>query len=67
MCLGMLRPDEWKPSSKIGDVLSFAQHLLEVPQPDDAVEASIGKEYKEEKKEFVKKAKSWTKQYALKK
>lgn len=67
MCLGMLRPDEWKPSSKIGDVLRFAQQLLAEPQPDDAVEASVGKEYKEDKKEFLKKAKSWTKQYASKK
>lgn len=67
MCLGMLRPDEWKPSSKISAVLQFARQLLVEPVPDDAVEAGIGKEYKEERKEFVKKAKNWTKQYAGKK
>lgn len=67
MCLGMLRADEWKPSSKIGAVLQFARQLLLEPVPDDAVEANIGKEYREDRKEFVKKAKSWTKMYASKK
>ena len=66
MCLGMLRPDEWKPSSKIDAVLNFAKRLLVEPQPDDAVEGNIGREYKENKKEFVKNAKAWTKQYAKK-
>lgn len=67
MCLGMLRSDEWKPSSKIGAVLQFARQLLAEPVPDDAVEASIGKEYKEDRKEFLKKAKTWTKNFAGKK
>ena len=66
MCLGMLRADEWKPSSKIDAVLSFAQALLSEPQPDDAVEGGIAREYKENKKEFIKTAKAWTKQYAKK-
>ena len=66
MCLGMLRADEWKPSSKIDAVLSFAQGLLLEPQPDDAVEGGIAREYKENKKEFIKTAKAWTKQYAKK-
>ena len=66
MCLGMLRADEWKPSSKIDAVLSFAQGLLSEPQPDDAVEGGIAREYKENKKEFIKNAKAWTKQYAKK-
>ena len=66
MCLGMLRADEWKPSSKIDAVLSFARTLLLEPQPDDAVEGGIAREYKENKKEFIKNAKAWTKQYAKK-
>ena len=66
MCLGMLRPDEWKPSSKIEAVLTFAKGLLSEPQPDDAVEGNIGREYKENRKDFIKTAKAWTKQYAKK-
>lgn len=66
MCLGLLRPDEWKPSSKIDTVLAFARGLLLEPQPDDAVEQGIAREYKENKKEFLKTAKAWVKQYAKK-
>ncbi len=66
MCLGMLRADEWKPSSKIDAVLAFAQQLLKEPQPDDAVEQGIARDYKDNRKEFLKQAKAWTKQYAKK-
>ncbi len=66
MCLGMLRPDEWKPSEKIDRVLVFARGLLSEPLPDDAVEAGIAKEYKDNRKEFLKTAKNWTKQHARK-
>ena len=65
MCLGLLRPDQWKPSSRIADVVIFARQLLSEPMPDDAVEGAIGNEYREDRKEFVKKAKQWTKQYAM--
>jgi ubiquitin-protein ligase len=51
MCLGILRSDEWKPSSKIADVLRFANQLLVEPNPDDAVEQSIAHEYKEQRQE----------------
>lgn len=66
MCLGLLRSDEWKPSSKLDAVLEFARGLLSEPQPDDAVEQGIAREYKENKKEFTKTAKSWVKSYAKK-
>ena len=66
MCLGLLRPDEWKPSSKIDTVLEFARGLLNEPQPDDAVEQGIAREYRENQKEFLKTARNWVKQYAKK-
>jgi ubiquitin-protein ligase len=64
MCLGMLRSDEWKPSSKIAGVLLTARNLLVEPNPDDAVETSIAELYKNDRKEFTKIAKDWTKKYA---
>ena len=64
MCLGMLRADEWKPSSKIEAVLRFARELLIEPQPDDAVEGAIGNQYKQDHKAFVKQAKEWTRKHA---
>lgn len=33
MCLGMLKVDEWKPSTKMAAVLEFARQLLKGPSP----------------------------------
>lgn len=65
MCLGLLRAEQWKPSSKVDDVLRFAMQLLSEPMPEDAVEASIAGEYKNDRKGWEKKAKEWTKRYAV--
>lgn len=64
MCIGMLKSEEWKPSSKIHAVLMTAKNLLVEPNPDDAVEASIGDMYKTNRPEFEKTAKDWVKRYA---
>lgn len=66
MCLGMLRPDEWKPSEKIDRVLVFARGLLMEPNVDDAVEGGIARQYKENRAGFVKNVKGWVKLYARK-
>lgn len=64
ICLGMLRADEWKPPNKISDVLKLVRAVLAAPQPDDAVEAGIADQAKNDKKAFEKTAQDWTKKYA---
>lgn len=64
MCLGMLRPDEWKPSSKISAVLQFARQLLVEPMPDDAVEGRIAEQYKNDRKHYEEIAREWTRKHA---
>ncbi len=66
MCLGMLRSDEWKPTSKLAGVLLAAKNILAEPNPDDAVETSIAEQYKTDRKDFDKTAKDWVKRYAKK-
>ncbi|PYI01383.1 ubiquitin conjugating enzyme [Aspergillus sclerotiicarbonarius CBS 121057] len=65
MCLGMLRADEWKPSSRIQAVLQFARQLLAEPMPDDAVEGRIAEQYKNDRKRYDEVAKEWTRKYAI--
>ncbi|KAJ5760520.1 hypothetical protein N7520_007676 [Penicillium odoratum] len=65
MCLGMLRADEWKPSSKISAVLQFARQLLSEPMPDDAIEGRIADQYKNDKKRYEEIARDWTRKYAV--
>ncbi|KAL3496867.1 ubiquitin-conjugating enzyme/RWD-like protein [Aspergillus germanicus] len=64
MCLGMLKADEWKPSSRLGAVLQFARSLLEEPMPDDAVEARIAEQYRDDRKRYEEIAREWTRKYA---
>ena len=64
MCLGMLKGDVWKPSSKLISVLTAAQQLLVEPVPDDAVQTDAADLYKNDRKEFDRKAKEWTKKHA---
>jgi ubiquitin-protein ligase len=60
----MLRPDEWKPSSRISAVLEFARQLLKEPMPDDAVEGRIAEQYKNDTKRYEEVAREWTRKYA---
>ncbi|KAI9821399.1 MAG: hypothetical protein M1832_003406 [Thelocarpon impressellum] len=64
MCLGMLKSEEWKPSSKIAGVLATARSLLGEPNPDDAVETSIAEQYKKDRPAFDKTVRDWVKRYA---
>ena len=64
MCLGMLKGDQWKPSSKIQGILESAQQLLVEPVPDDAVDTGAAELYTKDREEFNKKAAEMTKQHA---
>ena len=64
MCLGLLRPEQWKPPTKMRTVLEFVKQILLTPEPDEAIEQTIAAEFKNNNKEFTKKAKDWTKTYA---
>ncbi|KIX03228.1 uncharacterized protein Z518_06780 [Rhinocladiella mackenziei CBS 650.93] len=64
MCLGMLKDSEWKPSTKMSAVLEFARQLLKEPNPDDAVEAKIADQFRNDRAAYEKEAKEWVKRYA---
>jgi len=64
MCIGILKPEAWKPSSKIMSVLAATQQLLVEPVPDDAVEQDAADKYKNRREVFNKEAKEYTKKYA---
>ncbi|KAJ5132531.1 hypothetical protein N7448_006689 [Penicillium atrosanguineum] len=65
MCLGMLRADEWKPSSKINAVLQFARQLLAEPMPDDAIEGRIAEQYRNDRVRYDEVAREWTRKHAI--
>ncbi|KAK8116660.1 uncharacterized protein PG998_004941 [Apiospora kogelbergensis] len=64
ICLSILKPENWKPASRIKGVLEAVRQLLVEPLPDDALEARIADEYKNNRAEFDKNAKSYVQRYA---
>ncbi|KAK4450802.1 ubiquitin-conjugating enzyme/RWD-like protein [Podospora aff. communis PSN243] len=64
ICLGLLKPENWKPASRLLSVLEAVRALLIEPQPDDPLEGRIADEYRRERKEFEKNAKAYVARYA---
>ena len=64
MCLGILKPSEWKPSSKIDNALEFVRQLLIEPDVENAIEATIAEDYSKRRGQFKTEAEKWTRKYA---
>ncbi|GAB1319374.1 Ubiquitin-conjugating enzyme [Madurella fahalii] len=64
ICLGLLKPENWKPSSRLASVLEAVRSLLAEPQPDDPLEVRIAEEYRNDRKEFDKNARTYVQRYA---
>lgn len=64
ICIAMLKPDQWKPASKLPAVLEAVQRLLAEPNPDDPLETGIATEFNENPAAYAKQAADFTKRYA---
>ncbi|PBP23601.1 ubiquitin-conjugating enzyme [Diplocarpon rosae] len=65
MCIGILKADTWKPSSKILAVLAATQQLLVEPVPDDAVEQEAARMFREDRRAYDNEVREMVKKYAL--
>ncbi|KAL7921853.1 ubiquitin-conjugating enzyme/RWD-like protein [Trichoderma austrokoningii] len=65
VCLGILKPENWKPSTKIAAVLEAVRNLLVEPQPDDPLEERIADEYRNDRATWEQKARAQVAKYAL--
>jgi len=64
ICVNLLKSDVWKPATKIAQVLEAIASLLESPNPDDALVASVAETYNTNKAKFIKTAKEYVRKYA---
>ncbi|KAL6868748.1 hypothetical protein ACO1O0_000065 [Amphichorda felina] len=64
VCLALLKPENWKPSTKIIAVLEALRNLLVEPQPDDPLEERIADEYRNDRAEWEKQVKMYVQRYA---
>ncbi|KNC96388.1 uncharacterized protein SPPG_08287 [Spizellomyces punctatus DAOM BR117] len=63
ICIGLLKSEIWKPSTKLVDVLTALVDLLQNPVPEDALQPSIAQIYNSDPAKFKKTAKEWVKKY----
>ena len=64
VCLGLLKPEQWKPSSRLAGALEAIRALLVEPNPDDPLEPRIADEFRADRAEFDKTAKQYVVRYA---
>ncbi|KAK0721648.1 ubiquitin-conjugating enzyme [Lasiosphaeria miniovina] len=64
ICLAALKPEAWKPATKLRAVLEAVRSLLVEPQPDDPLEGRIADEYRNDRGEFEKNVRAYIQRYA---
>ncbi|SPO42530.1 probable UBC5 - E2 ubiquitin-conjugating enzyme [Moesziomyces antarcticus] len=64
LCVGIIKSEAWKPSTKAVTILLSILQLLEEPNPDDALVASIAELFNTDRAKFNKTAQEYTKKYA---
>lgn len=64
VCLGLLKPDQWKPSTKIVAVLDALRDLLDNPQPDDPLENRIADEFRSDRSAWLANVRQHVQRYA---
>jgi ubiquitin-conjugating enzyme E2 D/E len=64
ICIGILKPEAWKPANQMKVVLHSIVNLFTEPNPDDPLETSIAEVYKNDRPNFIKTAKEWTIKHA---
>ncbi|KAJ3371613.1 hypothetical protein AMAG_02195 [Allomyces macrogynus ATCC 38327] len=64
ICMGLLKSEAWKPSTKTVDILNTLVNLFSEPNPDDPLSTVIAEEYRSNRAEFNAKARQWVATYA---
>ena len=64
ICLDILA-DKWSPALQIRTVLLSIQALLSAPNPDDGLDVTVTKHWKDDEKAALAMAREWTQMYAM--
>ena len=63
ICLGLLKSENWKPSTQLPQLLQALVQLLVEPNPADPLEARIADMYQNDRPVFETTVKDWIKKY----
>ena len=64
ICVDILKPTSWSPALTIGKVLLSISSLMADPNPDDPLMPDIAFIFKNNREQFLKIAREWTRTYA---
>lgn len=64
VCLGLLKPEAWKPPCRIRAVLEAVRALLVEPNPDDPLEPRIADEFRADRAAFDRNARAYVARHA---
>ncbi|KAJ3248188.1 hypothetical protein HDU78_001588 [Chytriomyces hyalinus] len=64
ICIGVLKPDVWKPSNKIADILNSLVLVLAEPNADDAINTSVAEAMNTNRAQYEKTCQEWINKYA---
>ncbi|CAD5213725.1 unnamed protein product [Bursaphelenchus okinawaensis] len=66
VCLGIVLPENWKPATKIVQVVHELLDLICEPELDHPLRSELAEEFRQDKKKFFKTAEDFTKKHAEK-
>ncbi|KAF9578220.1 hypothetical protein BGW38_006097 [Lunasporangiospora selenospora] len=65
ICIALLKSDQWKPATRLNQVLRSLVTLLEAPNPEDPLMTDIAELYSSDLPRFLKTAKEHTRKFAM--
>jgi len=64
VCLPIISPENWKPATKVEQVLQALVALIHDPEPEHPLRGELAEEYLKDRKKFMKRAEEHTKKHA---
>ncbi|XP_029430498.1 ubiquitin/ISG15-conjugating enzyme E2 L6 isoform X2 [Rhinatrema bivittatum] len=66
VCLPIISAENWKPGTKINQVIQSLMGLINEPEPDHPLRADLAEEYAKDPKKFLKNAEDHTRKFSEK-
>ncbi|BES98621.1 ubiquitin-conjugating enzyme [Nesidiocoris tenuis] len=63
-CLSIVSPENWKPATRINQVMEALVQLIHEPQPEHPLRADLAEEFVTNRKKFMKSAEEHAKKHA---
>nr|CAB3267446.1 ubiquitin-conjugating enzyme E2 L3-like [Phallusia mammillata] len=66
ICLPIISPENWKPATKVDQVIRAVVHMIHNPEPEHPLRGDLAEEFTKDRNKFNKSAEEYTKKHAEK-